>query len=77
MTKTRSTRRRTILLALLAAYLLGYLGLRLTGTEVWERDGRPYVIFPAGAAPLYYLYRPMSYLDQALTGTGSHIGPHQ
>lgn len=75
--KTRFARGRVILLVLGAMYLLGYAWLRATSTEVWDRDGRPYVIFPAGAAaPLYLLYRPLSYLDQALTGTGAHIGPH-
>lgn len=44
---------------------------------MWERDGRAYVIFPAGAPAVYYLYRPLSYLDGALTGTGSHLGPHR
>ena len=75
--KTRFARGRVILLVLVLAYLLGYAWLRATSTEVWERDGRPYVIFPAGAAAsLYFVYRPLSYLDQALTGTGAHIGPH-
>lgn len=77
MRKPRSARARLVIILLVAAYLIGYLVMRATRTETWERDGRAYVIFPAGAAPLYYLYRPLSYLDQALTGTGAHVGPHQ
>ncbi|HET7233555.1 MAG TPA: hypothetical protein VFJ16_26320 [Longimicrobium sp.] len=42
-----------------------------------ERDGRLYVIYPAGARPLYYVFRPVAYVDQALTGTGTHIGRHR
>jgi len=74
--KTRHVRLRTVVLLLAGVYLLGYAWLRATSTEVWERDGRPYVIFPAGALPIYFVYRPLSYLDRALTGTGAHVGPH-
>jgi len=63
--------------ALAVAYLAGYVVLRATRTERWERDGRLYVLYPAGARPLYYLFRPIAYADQALTGTGAHIGPHR
>ncbi|HEX8829729.1 MAG TPA: hypothetical protein VF705_01100 [Longimicrobium sp.] len=79
MTTPRAARRRpAILLAgLLLAYVAAYAALRATRTERWERDGRLYVIYPAGARPLYYVFRPVAYADQALTGTGAHIGPHQ
>ena len=60
-----------------AMYLAGYAGIRTTNTEVWEQDGHSYVLFPKNAIYLYYLYRPMSYLDNAVTGMRSHIGPHQ
>ncbi|HEX8694675.1 MAG TPA: hypothetical protein VF746_19780 [Longimicrobium sp.] len=73
----RRARTAALLLAALAIYLGSYLWLRGARREVWERDGRAYVIFPAGAPALYYLYRPLSYADAALTGTGSHLGPHR
>lgn len=60
-----------------AAYLLTYAGFRATHTEVWERDGRAYVIFPEKMVALYYVFRPMSYIDGAVTGIGFHIGPHR
>jgi hypothetical protein len=45
---------------------------------VWERDKRAYVIFPEGyGSALYYLWRPLSYVDGALTTMGFHIGPHR
>ena len=62
---------------LVVAYFAGYALLRTTQAEVWAQDGRNYVIFPEDAKPLYYFYRPLSYADQALTGTGAHIGPHR
>jgi hypothetical protein len=67
-----------VLIFLLVLYVGGYVGFRLASVETWERDGHQYVIFPkdqVGTA-LYYLWRPLSYLDDALTGTGAHIGPH-
>jgi len=56
-------------------YVGAYLGYRFTHTEVWDRDGRPYIIF--GSKISYYAFRPASYLDGALTDTGFHIGPNQ
>lgn len=64
-------------LAVVVIYLLGYLALRLLNAEVWDRDGNTYVLFPKQPIALYYLYRPMTYLDAALTGMRFHIGPHQ
>lgn len=64
-------------LAVVVIYLLGYLALRLLNAEVWDRDGNTYVLFPQQPIALYYLYRPMTYLDAALTGMRFHIGPHQ
>ena len=67
---------RTMLLtALFAAYIAGYILFRQTHVEVWERDSQAYVIFPGSA--LYYLWRPLTYIDGALTGMQFHIGPHQ
>lgn len=61
--------------ALLAVYLVGYFAFRQTHIEVWQNDSRAYVIFPGSA--LYYLWRPLTYIDGALTGMQFHIGPHQ
>ncbi|MCR9136413.1 MAG: hypothetical protein NXI27_10495 [Alphaproteobacteria bacterium] len=68
---------KRILLVAVVIYLLGYLALRLLNAEVWETDGNTYVIFPREPIALYYIYRPMTYLDAALTGMRFHIGPHQ
>lgn len=81
--KTSADKRRRlrvvfILVAVLFwLYVLSYAYFRQTHTEVWERDGRAYVIFPTDKIYLYYLYRPLSYADGKLTGMGFHIGPHQ
>ena len=66
-----------LVFALFSIYTLSYIGLRLTHTEIWEKDGKPYVIFPADKIFLYYFFRPLSYLDGRLTGIGFHIGQHE
>ena len=66
-----------LVLALFSLYTLSYVWLRETRTEVWEKDGKPYVIFPADKIYLYYFFRPMSYLDGKLTGIGFHLGQHR
>ncbi|MBM3520326.1 MAG: hypothetical protein FJX63_06105 [Alphaproteobacteria bacterium] len=67
-----------IVIAVLIAYLGSYVAFRLANTEIWEKDNRPYVIFPSGAGViLYYTWRPVEYIDGWLTGIGFHIGPHQ
>lgn len=60
----------------LAAYLGSYVWFRQSRVEVWEKDGKAYVIFPADGKAAYYLYRPLTYLDGMLTGMRFHIGPH-
>jgi hypothetical protein len=70
-------KRFTLLALILLAYVAGYIVFRKTHLERWERDGRDYVIFPAGYPALYYVFRPLSYLDGALTHTQCHIGPHR
>ncbi len=65
-----------IVTIIVVIYLLGYLALRTMLSEVWEKDGRTYVIFPKEPPQLYYLYRPLSIIDEKLTGMGTHIGPH-
>lgn len=70
---------RSFWIVLLIVYLGGYAAFRQTFAEVWAKDQAMYVMFPAGPVglTLYYLWRPLSYADQKLTGTGTHIGPHQ
>jgi hypothetical protein len=60
----------------LAVYVWSYTVFRQSRTEVWQRDGLPYVIFPEGDRLVYYLFRPLTYLDGALTGMRFHIGSH-
>jgi hypothetical protein len=73
----RGSRTAAPVLPALGIYLGSYLWFQSAHREVWARDGRAYVIFPARAPAVYYLYRPLSYADAALTGTGSHVGPHR
>lgn len=58
-------------------YLAGYLFLRATSVQRWERDGRDYVIFPKDPLLIYYFYRPLALVDGAVTGMRFHIGPHE
>ena len=68
-----------VLPVVLAIYAGSYTAFRQSNQEVWPKDSRTYVIFPAGAAghALYYIWRPLSYTDSALTGMRFHVGPHQ
>jgi hypothetical protein len=61
---------------LLITYILSYVLIRQTHSEVWERNGHIYVIFPENKV-LYYFYRPLSIVDERFTGIGSHIGQHK
>jgi len=72
-------RLRWLLMATIAfvLYVGSYFAYRASHIEVWERNGQPYVIFPVSSPVVYYVYRPLTYLDGALTGMGFHIGPHQ
>lgn len=58
-------------------YGASYAGFRQTHVEIWGQNSRPYVIFPAGNLALYYLFRPLTYIDGRITGMGFHIGPHR
>ena len=72
--------KRAVLISLILAvliYVLSYVWIRQTHTEIWEKDGNAYVIFPDDRVYIYYLYRPLSYLDGATTGIKSHIGQHK
>jgi hypothetical protein len=67
------------LVLLLVLWVGAYVAFRQTHIEVWQKDNNAYVLFPAGDAglALYYVWRPLSYLDNALTGMRFHIGPHR
>lgn len=71
----RANRTAIWLLALILLYVCTYFAYRSTHTEVWARDGKPYVIF--GSSLSYYLFRPASHVDGMLTGMNFHIGPHR
>jgi hypothetical protein len=66
----------TTILILFFIYLFGYIFIRQTHIEIWEKDKKAYVIFPQDKI-LYYMYRPLSLIDGKITGIGIHIGPHQ
>jgi len=66
-----------LLLAFLLLYVASYAAFRQMHIEVWDRDKSAYVIFPATMPFLYYLWRPLTYLDGATTGMRFHIGPHR
>ncbi len=63
-------------IVLLSLYFLGYIWLRQTHSEIWEKDGKAYVIFPENKV-LYYIFRPISYIDGKITGIDFHIGQHR
>jgi len=67
---------RTLSIAVLGLYLASYAAVRWAWVETWERDQQAYVLFPVKALPLYYVFRPLTYLDSRLTGMRFHIGPH-
>lgn len=62
---------------LLTLYLVSYGWFRQTHIEVWEKDGKEYVIFPEDKIFLYYLFRPLSLIDGKLAGMNFHIGQHR
>jgi hypothetical protein len=67
-----------VLILALVMYIGSYSAFRQTNTEVWPRDRQAYVIFPRGyGTALYYVWRPLTYADQALTKMRFHIGPHR
>jgi hypothetical protein len=69
----------TRLLMIPLAYVAGYLLFRQANVEVWAKDKAAYVIYPdtGMGRVLYYSWRPLAYLDGAVTGMRSHIGPHR
>jgi hypothetical protein len=77
--KSRSSAKRLAVFFLLVFFccILGYGYMRQTNKQTWEKNGREYVIFPKDTLFLYYLYRPMAWIDGKITGMGFHIGPHE
>ena len=68
--------KRNILISIVVTILLyffSYIWIRQTRTEIWEKDGNAYLIFPADKVYLYYFYRPLSYVDGTITGIGFYI----
>jgi hypothetical protein len=57
-------------------YILSYAFIRQVYSEVWERDGKTYIILPENRI-FYYLYRPLSIMDKGVTGINTHIGEHK
>ena len=60
---------------ILTVYIFSYLVVRQTYQEVWEKDKQTYLLFPENKI-LYYLYRPLVYIDGKLTAMQFHIGQH-
>jgi hypothetical protein len=69
--------RRKLIAALFAVYVLSYFLFRNTNIETWDKDGNQYVIFPKNQVWIYYLYRPLTYVDSKLTTMRFHIGRHE
>ena len=65
------------LLILLLIYFGSYIFVRQTYVEVLNHWGDKEVIFPNDKVYFYYLYRPLSYIDGAMTGMKFHIGQHR
>jgi hypothetical protein len=65
------------MLLLFAIYAGSYAAFRQTNQDIWPKD-ELYVIFPSGiiGRALYYIWRPLSYLDSALTGIRFHVRAH-
>ena len=74
--KSRSLSRLLYFVVLLAVYVTSYLIFRQQSIERRVSDHHDYVIFPAGTPVVYYIYRPLTYLDARFTGMRFHIGPH-
>jgi hypothetical protein len=65
------------LLVLAFLYVGTYIAFRTSNQQRWERDGNVYVIFPRDNLAVYYLDRPLTYLDGVMTGMRFHFGPHR
>jgi len=59
----RMNKRVKIIATLAAVYVLSYFIFRNARIETWDKDGNQYVIFPKEQTWIYYLYRPLTYID--------------
>ena len=76
--RTTTSRSAGFIAVVLLLYAGAYVAFRQSHAEVWDRDKQTDVIYPETyGRPLYYLWRPLSYLDTAMTGMRHHIGPHR
>jgi len=66
-----------LLVIIFSIYGAGYMWFRNAHIQVWEKDRQAYVIFPADKVFVYYLFRPLTYIDGSVTGMRFHIGPHR
>jgi hypothetical protein len=60
-----------------AIALLAYVGSYAwySASHLRAKDGKTYVIFDSSIA--YYLFRPITYVDGAISGMRFHIDPHR
>src|SRR5262249_38949277 len=65
------------IVVLAVIYVAAYAIFRQTRIEVWEKDKQASVIFPESAVWIYYAFRPLTLVDEKLTGMRFHIGPHR
>jgi hypothetical protein len=74
----RTGRFANSILFLFLIYAGSYTAFRQTNQDVWPKD-ETYVIFPSGlmGQTLYYIWRPLAYLDSAVTGIRFHVRAHQ
>lgn len=63
------------LAVIILIYGTSYIVFRSVHIETYAKDKKSYVIY-SSEDYVYKLFRPMAYVDERLTGTGSHIGPH-
>ncbi len=66
----------SVILFVITIYVGSYIWLRASHVQRWDHDGREYVILPRSSV-VYYVYRPLTYIDAHLTGMHFHIGPHR
>jgi hypothetical protein len=64
------------ILVVIMMFVGSYIWLRTSDVERWDRNGHDYVILPQSTV-VYYVYRPLIYVDAHLTGMRFHIGPHR
>ncbi len=73
----RSLSPRLIATGIVVLYIVSYAWFRSGHQEPQTGTDTVYVVFPERSLWVYYLYRPLSYIDGAVTGMRFHIGPHR